>query len=67
MPILTGSDYQRDIRVLRQADKSPIDLTGFDLQMCIKAQRGDAQALLVLSLGNGLTSPTQRAAPSRWR
>jgi hypothetical protein len=55
MPILTGADYQRDIRLLKQSDKSPVDLTGFALQLCIKAQRGDAQALLVLTLGSGLT------------
>jgi hypothetical protein len=54
MPILTGSDFDRDIRLLKSSDKSPIDLTGFDLQLCIKTRRGDAQALLLLSLGNGL-------------
>lgn len=55
MPILTGSDYQRDILLLKKSDKSPLDLTGFDLQLCVKAQRGDALALLTLALGNGLT------------
>jgi hypothetical protein len=55
MPILTGSDYAREIRLQRRSDKSPVSLAGFDLQLCVKAQRGDAQALLVLSIGNGLT------------
>lgn len=55
MSILTGSDYQRDIRLQRRSDKAPIDLTGFDLQMCVKVRRGDAQALLTLAVGSGLT------------
>lgn len=54
MPILTGSDYDREIQ-FRTRSKQPVDLTGFDLQMCIKAQRSDAAPLLVLALGAGLT------------
>jgi hypothetical protein len=54
MPIMTGCDYQRDIRLQRQSNKAPVDLTGFDLELCVKAQRGDGQALLVLALGDGL-------------
>jgi hypothetical protein len=55
MPILTGSDYSREIRFQSRATKQAIDLTGFDLQMCIKAERSDLSALLVLGLGSGLT------------
>jgi hypothetical protein len=55
MPILTGSDYAREIRFQSRATKQAIDLTGFDLQMCIKAQRSDLAALLTLGLGSGLT------------
>lgn len=54
MPILTGSDYDRDIRVLSHATKAPVDLTGFAIEMVVKAQRGDAVALLTLAIGSGL-------------
>lgn len=55
MPILTGSDYFREIRFQARTNKQPVDLTGFDLQMCIKAQRSDQAPLLVLGLNSGLT------------
>jgi hypothetical protein len=55
MPILTGSDYAREIHCRSRSTRQPVDLTGFDLQMCIKAQRGDPSPLLVLGRDNGLT------------
>jgi hypothetical protein len=54
MAILTGSDFAREIRLQKSSDKSAVDVTGFDLQLCIKARRGDVRVLLLLSIGSGL-------------
>jgi hypothetical protein len=52
MPILTGSDYSREIRFTDGA--APLDLTGCGLELVIKARRGDGPALVTLSIGGGL-------------
>lgn len=52
MPILTGSDYSREIRFTDGA--GPLDLTGCGLELVIKARRGDAPPLVTLTIGAGL-------------
>jgi hypothetical protein len=52
MSILTGSDYSREIRFT--SGTAPLDLTGCGLEMVIKARRGDAPALVTLTIGDGL-------------
>jgi hypothetical protein len=53
MPILTGSDYSREIRFT--SGEAPLDLTGFALELVIKARRGIAPALVTLTIGDGLS------------
>lgn len=53
--ILTGSDYAREIRLRARSTGAPVDLTGFALGLCVKAQRGDPAALRRFALGDGLS------------
>lgn len=55
MTMTTDSDYSREIRFSALSSRRPIDLTGFQLEMVIKAQRGAAVPLMTLTLGAGLT------------
>lgn len=55
IPILTGADYARPIRFT--AAGAPYDLTGCGLEMVIKARRRDDEALLTLTIGDGLAVP----------
>lgn len=57
MPIFTGSDFARAIRLVDRSSGQPVDLTGFEFELCIKRQTKDAVALAELSMGNGLAVP----------
>lgn len=57
MPILTNSDYDREIRLRSRSSGAAVDLTDFALELVIKAQRGDLVALATLAIGSGLAVP----------
>lgn len=57
MPIFTRSDYARTLRLADRTTKAPIDLTGFEFEFVVKAKRDDADPVLTLTLGGGLSCP----------